>query len=114
VQNFLRRQLERWGFTVEAVADGRLAVQRHLELLQQGSPFDLMIMDLTIPGGMGGRQAMAAILEHDPDARAIVVSGYCDDPTMARFREAGFRAALTKPFALAELAHAIRTAIRRR
>ncbi|MBL8960174.1 MAG: response regulator, partial [Gemmatimonadetes bacterium] len=73
----------------------------------QGMPFDLLIMDLTIPGGMGGRQAMAEILALDPDARAIVASGYADDPTMSAFREAGFQAALAKPFQREELGRAI-------
>jgi DNA-binding NarL/FixJ family response regulator len=73
-----------------------------------GRPFDLLVMDLTIPGGMGGRQAIAEILAIDPAARAIVVSGYSDDPTMAHYREAGFQGALGKPFAWDELGRLIR------
>jgi signal transduction histidine kinase/ActR/RegA family two-component response regulator len=103
VQEVFRLLLERRGFTVEVVSDGRGAVQRHLERLRAGKPFDLLIMDLTIPGGMGGRQAMAEILTHDPRARAIVASGYSDDPTIAHYQEAGFAAALTKPFEASEL-----------
>ena len=64
-------------------------------------------MDLTIPGGMGGRQALAEIHAHDPRARAIVASGYSDDPTMANFGAAGFAAALAKPFLPADLARVL-------
>ena len=113
VQLVLRRTLERWGYQVETVADGRHAVQRYLERMQAGRPFDLLIMDLTIPGGMGGRQAMAEILQHDPQARAIVASGYSDDPTMANYREAGFMAAMAKPFQHAELGRLVSTVMAR-
>ncbi len=108
VQNFLRRMLTRWGYDVEVVADGRLAVERYVEQMRSGNRFDCLIMDLTIPGGMGGRQAMAEILTHDPRARAIVASGYSDDPTIAHFHDAGFAAALAKPFLPADLARALK------
>lgn len=107
VRNILTRLLEKWGFEVEGVGEGREAVDRYVTRMREGRRFDLLIMDLTIPGGMGGRQALAEILRHDPDARAIVASGYSDDPTMAHFAEAGFRAALAKPFQLDELAHVV-------
>ncbi len=107
VQNVLRRTLQQWGYDVEVVPEGRLAVERYLERRRAGAPFDLLIMDLTIPGGMGGRQALAEIHAHDPGARAIVASGYSDDPTMADFGAAGFAAALAKPFLPADLARVL-------
>lgn len=107
LQDVIRHMLEQWGFEVEVVADGKNAIQLYIERLNSGKPFDLLIMDLTIPGGMGGRQAIAEILKHDPNARAIAVSGYSDDPTMADYREAGFLASLAKPFQLSELAHLV-------
>jgi PAS domain S-box-containing protein len=114
IRNLLSRMLEQWGFSVEAVEDGQRAVDRYAEQLQRGSPFDLLIMDLTIPGGMGGRKAMAEILKSDPHARAIVASGYSDDPTMANYRDAGFVAALAKPFQSAELAEALNVVLKER
>lgn len=111
VRRILQRMLEKWGYEVEVVADGSTAVQRYVERMQAGRKFDLLIMDLTIPGGMGGRQAMAEILRHDPSARAIVASGYSDDPTMADFRAAGFVAALTKPFQSEDLGRAVQAAM---
>ncbi|MCA9753225.1 MAG: response regulator, partial [Gemmatimonadetes bacterium] len=113
LQNLLVSILGRWGFEVDVVADGRDAVQRYVEHRGNGSTYDLLIMDLTIRGGMGGAQAMAEIRTHDPDARAVVVSGYSDDPTMARYREAGFVAALAKPFEFDELARAVGAAMAR-
>ncbi|MFN8580042.1 MAG: response regulator [Gemmatimonadaceae bacterium] len=112
VRHLLQRVLEQWGYDVEAVGDGQSAVRRYLERDQAGMPFDLLIMDLTIPGGMGGRQAIAEILAHDPSARAIVASGYSDDPTMANYREAGFVAALAKPFQPEQLAHVVSAVMR--
>lgn len=113
VRKILTRMLEQWGFDVESVSDGRAAVERYVERMRAGRPFDLLIMDLTIPGGMGGRQAMAEILTHDPAARAIVASGYSDDPTMAHYREAGFQGALAKPFQREQLAQAVNAVLPR-
>lgn len=103
VRDILAKMLGQLGFAVETVADGQRAVERYVEELQKGAPFDLLIMDLTIPGGMGGLKAMAEIHAHDANARAIVASGYSDDPTMANYAEAGFVAALAKPFRRADL-----------
>lgn len=66
--------------------------------MDEGSPFDLAIIDLTIPGGMGGKEAMEKLLEIDPDVKAIVSSGYSNDPVMANFAEYGFRDCLPKPY----------------
>ncbi|MBK8249951.1 MAG: tetratricopeptide repeat protein [Gemmatimonadetes bacterium] len=107
VRRVLQRMLADWGYAVQECSDGAEAVSRYAERLSQGMPFDLLIMDLTIPGGMGGRQAMAEILAIDPNARAIVASGYADDPTMSAFRDAGFQAALAKPFQREDLGRAI-------
>ena len=112
VRDILSRMLVQFGCSVEAVADGQRAVDRYVEEWRKGTPFDLLIMDLTIPGGMGGLMAMAEIHAHDPGARAIVASGYSDDPTMANYRDAGFAAALAKPFRRADLAHALNAVLK--
>ncbi|MCI5228318.1 MAG: response regulator, partial [Candidatus Electrothrix sp. AX2] len=71
------------------------------------NPIDLVILDLTIPGGMGGKEAAQKILQLDPEAKLIVASGYSNDQVMAEYSEYGFRAAVAKPFTLNELREAI-------
>ena len=93
------------------VEDGEEAVNRYQELQDKGTPVDVVILDLTIPGGMGGREAGEQLLAVDPSARIIVTSGYSNDPVMASFRKYGFKAAIEKPFNLRELSIAIGTAL---
>ncbi len=69
-------------------------------------------MDLTIPGGMGGKEAIRELLALDPGVRALVSSGYSNDPVMADFAEHGFCAVITKPYRLADLAAALKAATR--
>ena len=71
--------------------------------MEQGRPFDLVVMDLTIPGGMGGREAIARLLELDPDARVIVSSGYSDNAVLARYESYGFSGAIPKPYSHKQL-----------
>lgn len=113
VRNVTRRMLERWGFEVVVVAEGRSAVDRYGDRLRSGRPFDLVVLDLTIVGGMGGRQAFTEMRQLDPHVRAIVASGYSDDPILAHYREAGFAAALAKPFRSADFAQAVNAAFGR-
>jgi len=65
--------------------------------------FDVIIMDLTIPGGMGGKEAIGKLLEVDPWVKAIVSSGYSNDPIMSEYRKYGFRGVATKPYKIEEL-----------
>jgi PAS domain S-box-containing protein len=91
------------GYAVEAVADGEAAIRSFQQAIAAGRPFACVIMDLTIPGGMGGREAVARLRELDPDVRAIVASGYSTDDALAGYTQAGFVAALTKPFTISAL-----------
>lgn len=103
VRTMLARMLERLGYQVTATAEGAEAVQSYSEAQQQGRPIDLVILDLTVPGGMGGEQAFRQILALDPGARGVVSSGYSDNPVMANFKSHGFVAALPKPFGIDQL-----------
>ena len=96
-------QLTHLGHEVSVAADGEEAVRLYADHKERGAGFDLVIMDLTIPGGMGGREAVAEILRLDPDAKVVVASGYSNDPIMANCRDYGFAAAVAKPFNLKEL-----------
>ena len=71
--------------------------------MQAGRRYELVVMDLTVPGGMGGREAMEHLRRLDPGVRAIVSSGYSRDPVMANHRAHGFKAVLPKPYGLEQL-----------
>ena len=75
--------------------------------METGLPFDFVILDLTIPGGMGGKEAIKKILQIDPKAKVIVSSGYSNDPVMANYKEYGFSGVIAKPFQLKNLQKAI-------
>lgn len=95
--------MERLGFACEAAADGAEAVRLYERAMAAGRRFEVVIMDLTVPGGMGGREAMERLLQMDPGVCAIVSSGYSRDPVLANFRAHGFRAILPKPYGLEQL-----------
>ncbi|MBC8318679.1 MAG: PAS domain S-box protein [Desulfobulbaceae bacterium] len=99
------------GHEAVLVADGEQAINEYQKLQDSGMPVDLVIMDLTIPGGMGGQEAAKKLLQVDPRAKIIVASGYSNDPVMAGYREYGFCAAVAKPFDLAELRKGIESAL---
>ena len=68
------------------------------EAQESEKPYDAVILDLTIPGGMGGKECVSKLLEIDPEAKAIVSSGYSDDPVLANFQEYSFKGMMPKPF----------------
>lgn len=98
IRHLLKMNLTTSGYCVVATQEGSEAVAAFREAHASGEAFDLFITDLTIPEGMGGAQAMEQILAIDPEVRAIVSSGYSDDPVMARYMDYGFCAVLPKPY----------------
>jgi CheY-like chemotaxis protein len=103
IQDVAEQMLSRFGHKVLQAKDGKEAIAIFKEHQHSDNPVDVIIMDLTIPGGMGGKDAIQKILKIDPDARAIVSSGYANDSVMANYRKYGFKAAIGKPFKMAEL-----------
>lgn len=103
--------LKRLGFEVTSVIDGREVVRAYAEAIESGGRFDLVIMDLTVPGGIGGREAMAELHKIDPSVKGIVSSGYSSDPVMANYRAHGFHGMVAKPYRLTDLAKAIRSVL---
>ncbi|MCP4547503.1 MAG: PAS domain S-box protein [bacterium] len=91
------------GYSVETALDGDQAIAIYREFMEAGEPFDVVIMDLTIPGGMGGKEAVREILAIDADARVIVSSGYADDAVMSRFADYGFKDVAVKPYSPTKL-----------
>jgi len=107
VQDIACHMLEYLGYQVEVVADGREAIERYQEKKKEGKPFDVVIMDLTVPGGMGGAEAAQKILAEDPHAPLLVSSGYSNDPIMSNCTAHGFKGAVIKPYQIQELQDAI-------
>jgi CheY-like chemotaxis protein len=103
--------LSHLGYEVEAVADGESAIESYKESLKKKNPFKLVIMDLTIPGGMGGKEALLKLKEIDPEVKAIVSSGYSNDPVLANFKKFGFSAVLAKPYKIETLSSIINEVI---
>ncbi len=103
VRELIASMLTKNGIEAETVADGQAAVERYKEAFRDGTRFDALLMDLTIPGGMGGKEAVGEILAFDPDAKAIVSSGYAVDPVLSRYAEYGFKNRLAKPYSTDEL-----------
>ena len=111
ILNFSHDALKRLGYEAELARDGAEAIRRYREALEAGRPFSAIIMDLTIPGGIGGKEAIKDLLELDPQARAIVSSGYSNDPVMAEFSKYGFCGVVAKPYEIRELARVLREVI---
>jgi CheY-like chemotaxis protein len=107
VRQVAEQALLRAGFAPVMVANGTDAVAVYRETFERGRRFDAVVLDLTIPSGMGGREAAKRILAIDPSARLIVSSGYSEDSVMARYREHGFSAVLPKPFGARQLCDAV-------
>ncbi len=101
------RMLVRLGYEVTSVSEGESAVAAFRQARDEGKPFVTAILDLTVPGAMGGEAAMREIARLDPQFGAIVSSGYSSEPALANPRRSGFVAALKKPYRLEELAEVL-------
>ena len=93
--------------------DGEEAVELYERELRRSRPFDAVILDLTVPGGMGGKDAVKRLRALDPAVKAIVSSGYCNDPVMASYRDHGFRGVIAKPYNVDDLAAVLKEVLRR-
>lgn len=103
VRTVAERMLNQCGCAATFAADGREMLAKYREALEAGRPFDAVIVDLLVASGMGGKEAIAELLSIDPAAKAIVSSGYSDDPIMENYREFGFRGVLPKPYLIPAL-----------
>ncbi|MFC1650280.1 PAS domain S-box protein [Candidatus Latescibacterota bacterium] len=98
VRKYMTKVLEVFGHEVEIAVDGDEMLKIYKKAMNTDNPIDIVIMDLTIPGGMGGKEAIKKLLEIDPDAKAIISSGYSNDPVISNFDEYGFKGFVLKPF----------------
>ena len=107
IRRILEIVLERMGFEPLMAADGAAALQTFNAARDAGRPVDLIILDLTIPGGMGGRQTIELVRKIDATVPAIVSSGYSNDPVLANFRDYGFQGVVQKPYDVRQLSAVI-------
>jgi CheY-like chemotaxis protein len=107
VRAVVSTMLRRLGYDVQLSEDGNAAIETYMQAARNGQPFDLVLMDLTIPGGKGGKETLARLRSLDPKVRAVVSSGYSNDPVMANYRDYGFHAVLEKPYRTEQLARVL-------
>jgi len=100
-----------FGYEVLGAEDGEEALSLYREAMGKGEPYDVVILDLTIPGAMGGLRALEELRKIDPKVKAIVSSGYSDDPVMSNHEGFGFNAIIKKPYEYKELAKAVKDLI---
>ncbi len=100
LRKLVGKLLERLGYEAEYAKDGEEAVAIYKAAKESGKPFDVVILDLTVPGRMGGKESIQKMLEIDPEVKAIVSSGYSDDPVLANYMKYGFKGMIAKPFEL--------------
>lgn len=103
VKEVLGKMLGHLGYEAEFASEGAEALGLYAEAKESDRPFDAVILDLTIPGGMGGKEAVQQLKMMDPQVRALASSGYSDDLVMADFNKYGFSKIIAKPYKIAEL-----------
>jgi PAS domain S-box-containing protein len=103
--------LQHIGCDTEGATDGTDAVKLYRKAMKSGKPFDAVILDLTIPGGMGGKETIKRLLKIDPDVKAIVSSGYSNNPVLANFQDYGFISLVTKPYRIDQLREVLQSVL---
>ena len=111
IQDVLSNMLDFLGYEAEIAPDGEKAIDMYRTAMESGKPFDALIMDLTIHGGMGGKDAVKELITIDPNVRAIVSSGYSTDPAVTNFQEYGFKGVISKPFKIEELGDVLKRVV---
>ena len=111
IRDLMGQILARAGYDTAFARDGAEAIDLYKKAMESGQPFDLVFLDLTIKGGMGGMEAVKQLLEIDPHTRAVISTGYFNDPVLARHKEYGFLSAMTKPFTMKEVYRTIEAAM---
>lgn len=107
IRELAAKSLTQYGYEVYTSNDGDEAIKLYREAMEQEKPFDVVIMDLTIPGGMGGEEAISHLKKLNPDIKAIVSSGYHNAAIMANFKQHGFCEVVAKPYRVQDLFKAI-------
>ncbi|MBD3183768.1 PAS domain S-box protein [Candidatus Poribacteria bacterium] len=111
IRELLEEMLSSFGYSVTTAFDGVEAIELYRKAKESEKPFDVVIMDLTIPGGMGGKEAIKRLLEYDPEIKAIVSSGYSNNPIMSDYKRYGFVDVIPKPYHPTELSQVVHRVI---
>ncbi len=111
IREVITKMLQHLGHEVDTAQDGASTIELYFKAKKEGKPFDVVLMDLTIPGGMGGKETIEKIRALDPHIKAVVSSGYANDPIMANFKDYGFIGVVPKPYQIEELGKIISEAV---
>lgn len=103
VREVLCRMLTKLGYETDSASDGSQAIEKFFKSKESGQMFDAVILDLTVPGSMGGKETIEKLLMIDPKLKSIVSSGYPEDPIMHNFEKCGFSAVIAKPYIVVEM-----------
>ena len=111
IRTLAANMLEFLGYETEVVDGGSAAVERFQSAMASGRPFDVVLLDLSVPGDLGGTEAVDRLGSLDPGVKTILMSGFAQDPVVTQFRTYGFSAVITKPFTLQELSTTVHSVI---
>jgi len=114
IRDLVGQMLDLLGYEVSFARDGSEAIEIYTQANQSGEPFDAIIMDLTVPGGMGGKDALEKLRQANPEIVAIVSSGYHTDPIMSNFKQYGFSGVIAKPYSMNDLGETLRIVLESR
>ncbi len=102
VRELATKMMEAMGYSVTQASDGGEAIRLYREAMESGIYYDVVILDLTVPGGMGAKEAMKFFLRANPNVKVIVSSGYSNDPIISEYKKYGFAAVIIKPYKIDE------------
>ena len=111
IRGLANQMLSKIGYEVSVANDGNQAIEMYRQAQKLGESFDTVIMDLTVPGGMGGKEAIQQLKKLDPNVKALVSSGYSNDPIMSNFRDYGFQGVVKKPYRIQDMSDALHSVI---
>jgi two-component system cell cycle sensor histidine kinase/response regulator CckA len=111
IRDLIHHMLHRMGYEAKVARDGEEAIHLYRHSFEAGEPFDAVILDLTVPGAMGGKEALAKLREIDPDVKAIVSSGYSNDPIMSDYENYGFSGVVAKPYNMQNLSKTLKAVL---
>ena len=103
VREVAKKMIEAMGHDIDLACHGEEAIDKYQNALMSADPFDLVILDLTIKGGMGGKETINKLREIDPQVKAVVSSGYSDNPVVSEYTDFGFKGLLNKPYTIKAL-----------